>query len=129
MKFLFQVLAILTISIQTLKASDVAPVSECTGDSYKIKSEIIKNFDHIWVSIDSTVGADFFLNTLMSEDKMPSNKLNAVAYYKELLTNIKSTSERFQLQGLSVSENDSKAVLKSIQKLENLYSCMQLAVK
>lgn len=120
-------LAIFAVNAQVLNADNLTLKNECSGDSYRIKAEIHKKFDNIWSTIESTVGAEFFLNTLKLEEKMPSHELNTVAYYKELLKNIKSTSLKFSIQGLSVSENDTKSVLNSIQKLEAHYSCMHFA--
>ncbi len=85
-------------------------VDFCEKAKSKTQAKIKKNFDQLWEKVDSTVGVEFFMVVLQSNNRLPASELSDAEYFRTLLKGMKRTSRELADQGVKFEEQKIKTL-------------------
>ncbi len=106
----------------------VKQAAVCTQRS-NIEPKIKKQFNLLWENVDSSVGVEFFMLVLKSNDRMPASELSTADYYNKLLKGMKRTSLELADHGVKFDSKKIKGLEDLIQKLGQQEDCRQVVTR
>jgi hypothetical protein len=114
---------VFSLCVGQLKAAQ--NVNYCEKAKSKTQAKIKKNFDQLWEKVDSTVGVEFFMVVLQSNNRLPASELSDAEYFRTLLKGMKRTSRELADHGVKFEEKKLKALEGLIDDLAKT-DCPQL---